>query len=141
MPMRQPCLWLMMRELPIIARLSLSPRKCWIGETNTLRGMQAVATLLVLILVAATQLSAQTVGTATLIKAGRLLDPRTGNVLAPAAVLIEGTKIKQVGTPAQIEVPGGAKIVNLGNATLLPGLIDSHTHLLLDVIVPRGSGE
>jgi hypothetical protein len=39
---------------------------------------------------------------ATAVRAGRLLDPRTGNVLAPAAVLIEGDKIKQVGPPAQI---------------------------------------
>jgi hypothetical protein len=39
---------------------------------------------------------------ATVVRAGRLLDPRTGNVLAPAAVLIEGDKIKQVGPSAQI---------------------------------------
>lgn len=72
----------------------------------------------------------------TLIKASRLLDPRTGNVLSPAAVLIEGDRIKQVGPFAQIKVPADAKIIDLGNATLLPGLIDAHTHLLLDVIVP-----
>src|SRR5690348_6782852 len=112
-----------MRKLQIMAWLPLSPRKYWIHETNTLRGMQALAALLVLIFVAATQLSAQTTGTATLIKASRLLDPRTSNVLSPAAVLVEGNKIKQVGTPAEIEVPGDAKIINLGNATLLPGLI------------------
>ena len=42
-----------------------------------------------------------------LVKAGRLLDPRTGNVLAPAAVLIEGDRIKQVGPPSQIHTPVG----------------------------------
>jgi len=57
----------------------------------------------------------------TLIKAGRLLDPRTGNVLAPAAVLIEADKIKQVGSASQIGIPAGATIVDLGSATLLPG--------------------
>jgi len=72
----------------------------------------------------------------TLIKASRLLDPRTGNVLSPAAVLIEGDRIKQVGPFAQIKVPADAKIIDLGTATLLPGLIDAHTHLLLNVIVP-----
>src|SRR5882724_332385 len=72
----------------------------------------------------------------TLIKASRLLDPRTGNALSPAAVLIEGDRIKQVGPFAQIKVPAEAKIIDLGTATLLPGLIDAHTHLLLNVIVP-----
>ena len=72
----------------------------------------------------------------TLIKASRLLDPRTGHVLSPGAVLVEGDRIKQVGPFAQIKVPADAKIIDLGTATLLPGLIDAHTHLLLNVIVP-----
>ena len=73
-----------------------------------------------------------------LVKAARLLDPKTGNVLSPAAVLIEDGKIKEVGTPSKVQgnAPGATKIVDLGSATLLPGLIDSHTHLFLDVIVP-----
>jgi imidazolonepropionase-like amidohydrolase len=71
-----------------------------------------------------------------LVKAARLLDPRTGNVLSPAAVVIENAKIKGVGTPANVQAPPGTKIIDLGSATLLPGLIDSHTHLLLDVIAP-----
>ncbi|MBI3715463.1 MAG: amidohydrolase family protein [Betaproteobacteria bacterium] len=73
-----------------------------------------------------------------LIKAARLLDPRTGNVLSPAAVLIEDGKIKEVGEPARMQAsaPAGVKIIDLGSAMLLPGLIDSHTHLLLDVVVP-----
>jgi imidazolonepropionase-like amidohydrolase len=74
----------------------------------------------------------------TLVKAERLLDPGTGKVLSPAAVLIEEGKIKEVGAPTQIErdAPAGAKIIDLGAATLLPGLVDSHTHLFLDIIVP-----
>ena len=76
--------------------------------------------------------------TVTVIKAGRLLDPRSGNVLAPAAVLIEDGKIKEVGAPAQVQphVPNDAKTIDLGIATLLPGLIDGHTHLLIDIVVP-----
>jgi imidazolonepropionase-like amidohydrolase len=91
---------------------------------------------LVLALLSAAPLAAQ--APVTLVRAGRLLDPRTGNVLAPAAVLMEGDKIKKVGTPERVEpdLPPGVKTIDLGNATLLPGLIDSHTHLLLDVIVP-----
>ena len=84
------------------------------------------------------QLAAQSPALVTLVKAGRLLDPRTGNILSPAAVLIEGGKIKEVGAPAQVQahVPAGARIIDLGIATLLPGLIDSHTHLLVDPVLP-----
>jgi len=88
--------------------------------------------------VSAVQTPAQSAVPVTLIKAGRLLDPRTGNVLAPAAVLIESSRIKEVGAPAQVQAkaPTGVKMIDLGSATLLPGLIDGHTHLLLDVVVP-----
>ena len=87
---------------------------------------------------AATQLAAQSPAPTTLVKAGRLLDPRTGNVLSPAAVLIENDKIKEVGAPAHVQAnaPAGVMTIDLGNATLLPGLIDSHTHLLVDPIAP-----
>jgi imidazolonepropionase-like amidohydrolase len=73
-----------------------------------------------------------------LVKAARLIDPRTGAAMSPAAVRIEADTIREVGPPARLEaqLPPGAKIIDLGGATLLPGLIDSHTHLLLDVIVP-----
>src|SRR6266516_2493950 len=66
---------------------------------------------------------------ATLVLAGRLLDPRSGNVLSPAAVLIEGGKIKEVGPPARLQPPAGAKTIDLGSATLLPGLVDSDRDL------------
>jgi imidazolonepropionase-like amidohydrolase len=92
--------------------------------------------LAVVAVVSTMQLCAQSVGPVTVVKARRVLDPRTGILLAPGAVLIEGDKIKRVGTPSQIADPDGAKIIDLGSATLLPGLIDAHTHLFLDVIVP-----
>src|SRR5580692_10107279 len=87
---------------------------------------------------AAVDIVAQVPGGVTLIKAARLLDPRSGSVLSPAAVLVEGGRIKEVGAPERVQAaaPAGVKIIDLGSATLLPGLIDSHTHLLLDVIVP-----
>jgi imidazolonepropionase-like amidohydrolase len=90
------------------------------------------------VVISAAQASAQSAVSVTLIKAARLLDPRTGNVLSPAAVLIEDGKIREVGAPAQVQahLPAGAKTIDLGGASLLPGLIDCHTHLLLDVIVP-----
>jgi len=85
-----------------------------------------------------TPLAAQVPAVVTLVKAGRLLDPRTGKFLAPAAVLIENDRISAVGAPPglQARAPAGARTLDLGDATLLPGLIDAHTHLLLDVVVP-----
>src|SRR5215469_3240211 len=88
-----------------------------------------------LAMVSTVQLSAQSPHPVTLLKAARLLDPRTGNILAPAAVLIESGKIKEVGAPVQLQAKA-VKTIDLGTATLLPGLIDGHTHLFLDIIIP-----
>lgn len=87
---------------------------------------------------AAGQLTAESLAPFTLIKAARSLDPRTGNVLSPAAVLIENDKIKEVGSPSDVQTHASSdvKMIDLGSATLLPGLIDSHTHLLIDPIAP-----
>src|SRR5204862_5331665 len=87
---------------------------------------------------AVTQLAAQSSSPTTLIKAGRPLDPRSENVLSPAAVLIENGKIKEVGPPPKVltHAPGDVKTIDLGTATLLPGLIDGHTHLFLDIVRP-----
>jgi imidazolonepropionase-like amidohydrolase len=94
---------------------------------------------LLLLLLAAAQAGGQSPPAGTLVKAARLIDPRTGNALAPAAVLVEDGRIKQLGTPAQVQAdaPATVQVIDLGGATLLPGLIDGHTHLLLDVIVPQ----
>src|SRR5213595_277913 len=94
--------------------------------------------LLAALIFAAGQLTAESSAPVTLVRAGRLLHPRSGNVLSPAAVLIEEGKIKEVGLPSQVQAkaPAGAKTIDLGTVTLLPGLIDSHTHLLVDPIGP-----
>jgi len=103
---------------------------------NRMRKCAALLPILLVAQLSTLQLRAQSAAPITLVKAARLLDPRTGNVLAPAAVLIEGNKIKQVGPASQIGAPPGGNTIDLGSATLLPGLIDAHTHLFLDIIVP-----
>ncbi len=92
----------------------------------------------VVLLFAAERVTAEARASNILVKADRLFDPRTGNVLSPAAVLIENGKIKEVGPPSQVQThsPDNVKTIDLGSATLLPGLIDSHTHLFLDIIAP-----
>jgi imidazolonepropionase-like amidohydrolase len=64
----------------------------------------------------------------TAVRAARLIDVRTGNTIPDPVVLIEGDRVKAVGS--NLAIPPGAHTVDLGNVTLLPGLIDAHTHLL-----------
>lgn len=61
--------------------------------------------------------------------AARLLEVDTGNLVRPGEILIEGERIKAVGTT--VEHPQGATVIDLGDTTLLPGLIDAHVHLFL----------
>ncbi|MGC2528632.1 MAG: amidohydrolase family protein [Candidatus Acidiferrum sp.] len=65
-------------------------------------------------------------------KAGRLLDVRTGSYIEGAAIWIEGDRIKEVGRLAEVQAhaPHDAKVIDLSSATVLPGLIDCHTHLM-----------
>ncbi|MEP6547144.1 MAG: amidohydrolase family protein [Gammaproteobacteria bacterium] len=63
----------------------------------------------------------------TIIRAARLIDGRGGEPLTPAMVRVVGDKIMAVGS--SLPVPPGARQINLGDATLLPGFIDLHTHL------------
>ena len=64
----------------------------------------------------------------TAVRAARMLDVRSGNVVQNAVVLVENGRITAAG--AGLAVPEGAEVIDLGGATLLPGLIDAHTHLL-----------
>jgi imidazolonepropionase-like amidohydrolase len=63
------------------------------------------------------------------VKAGHLVDPVSGTVLKAQAIVIEGDKVKAVGPIASLVVPTSAKVIDLGDATVLPGLIDCHTHV------------
>lgn len=61
------------------------------------------------------------------IRAGRLIDTKTGTAINQAIILIAGEKITAVG--AGLSVPTGAEVIDLSNQTVLPGLVDCHTHI------------
>ncbi len=61
--------------------------------------------------------------------AARLLQVDTGTILQPGELLVEGNRIRAVGT--SVEHPAGARILDLGSVTLMPGMIDAHIHLFL----------
>ena len=65
----------------------------------------------------------------TVIRAARMIDAKSDAVIAPAVIVVRGNRIEAAGR--DVAAPAGAKVIDLGDATLLPGLIDAHTHVLL----------
>jgi imidazolonepropionase-like amidohydrolase len=65
----------------------------------------------------------------TAIKAGRVIDPETGRASVDQVIIVEGEKIKAVG-PA-LSIPAGATVIDLSSLTVLPGLVDAHTHMAI----------
>src|ERR1700681_4644576 len=85
-----------------------------------------VLSAVLLILAAVLSAQAQQV---TAIRAGKMFDPKSGTNLTNQVVLITGDKITDVGPADRVKVPAGAKVIDLSQATVLPGLIDGHVHL------------
>src|SRR6185503_8550373 len=95
--------------------------------------MRRIVSLILILVAVSASLFAQTAPRQTvLIRAGRLIDVRNGRVLNDQAILIEGDRIKEVGPWNQLASrAAGARVIDLSSATVLPGMIDCHTHILL----------
>jgi imidazolonepropionase-like amidohydrolase len=88
---------------------------------------QRIAVAMLMAVLAASA-AAQQGENAVVVRAGRVLDVKSGKLLANQTIVIDGDRIASVGGRA----PVGAKIIDLPNATVLPGMIDVHTHLTMD---------
>jgi len=89
-------------------------------------GMFCLLLVVLLVGVAAAQAQPTPI---TAIKAGRLIDPETGTAATNQVILIEGEKIKAVGP--NLAIPAGATVFDLSKLTVLPGLVDAHTHMAI----------
>ncbi len=75
------------------------------------------------------QVPSQTAPHPIVLHAARLLDIKGGRLVKPGEVLVEGERIAEAG--ASVKRPAGAEVIDLGDRTLMPGLIDAHVHLFL----------
>src|SRR5690348_15054570 len=76
----------------------------------------------------------------TVIRAGTLIDPRADAPLHNQVIVIRGNRVESVGDAASTKPPANARIIDLSHATVLPGLIDSHTHIFLQGEDPAQGG-
>ena len=95
-----------------------------------MRKLITVSVTLILLAVLTSASSAQTPSPSVIaVKAGRLIDPETGTATNNQIIIIEGERIKAVG--ANLAIPAGATVIDLSKLTVLPGLVDAHTHMAL----------
>src|SRR5437667_939056 len=78
--------------------------------------------------------------TVTVIRAGTLIDGRSDAALHDQVIVISGRRIESVGPAGTFQAPPGARTIDLSQATVLPGLIDSHTHIFLQGEDPAEGG-
>jgi len=96
-------------------------------------GAGFVAILMILAGMAITTVAQAQAPKRTVIRAGRVLNVRTGELRANQAIVIEGDKISQISPSAEVKAAVGDTTIDLPDATLLPGLIDMHTHLTFEL--------
>jgi imidazolonepropionase-like amidohydrolase len=123
-------------RVPEVARRDLNGRR-WIGSIrgDTIAGVMSrqspffsLACPLFLAVLGTAQTAPATPHLIVL-HAARMLDVKAGRIVKPAEILVQGNRIAEVGST--VKHPAGAEVIDLGDRTLLPGLIDAHIHLFL----------
>src|SRR5689334_10149576 len=76
----------------------------------------------------------------TVIRAGTLIDGKSSSPRRDQVIVIRGNRIESVGDSASSKIPSGAAVIDLGRATVLPGMIDAHTHIFLQGEDPAEGG-
>jgi imidazolonepropionase-like amidohydrolase len=99
-----------------------------------------VCLLLPLLLTALVAAQTAPAAAVTVIKAGTLIDGRSEAARTNQVIIIRGDRIESVGDAASARIPAGATVIDLSHATVLPGLIDTHTHIFLQGEDPAEGG-
>ncbi len=84
--------------------------------------------------------AAQAQAPVTVIRAGRLIDGVSATPRLDQVIVIRGNRIESVGDSASAKIPAGARVLDLSQTTVLPGLIDAHTHIFLQGEIPAEGG-
>jgi len=107
---------------------------------SSLHAVGALALLSLSPVAQCADIPAATPQSVTVIKAGRLIDVATGKVRENQSIVVQGRTITAVGPALSTAIPAGASIIDLSNQTVLPGLIDTHTHITSDPTTPPYHG-
>jgi imidazolonepropionase-like amidohydrolase len=96
--------------------------------------MKRLVLSIILTLFAGLAVSAQV----TAIRAGRVVDPETGKVSVNQIILVEGQDIREIGS--DVKIPAGATVIDLSTRVVMPGMVDAHTHLCMNMQHNRDHG-
>lgn len=106
---------------------------------RSLTGIAPISMLLSAVMAIGIAHAAEPAGTAErlqVIRAGRLVDVAAGRVLENQIIIVRGERIDAVGPASSTPIPAGADVIDLSSSTVLPGIIDTHTHLMGDPTLP-----
>ncbi|MGH8176235.1 MAG: amidohydrolase family protein [Steroidobacter sp.] len=99
-----------------------------------------IAVLIILQSSGVSAFAADASSSVSIIRAGRLIDVAAGKVLDNQVIVLRGDRIEAVGAASAVNTPAGAKVIDLSSHTVLPGLIDTHTHVTSDPALPPYHG-